>query len=47
MITLRLHRRRAYVIVNVVLVCGALAILSGQRFLPLTRETSGTRARPS
>jgi diguanylate cyclase (GGDEF)-like protein len=28
----------AYVLVNVVLVCGALAILSGQRFLPLTRE---------
>ena len=31
----------AYVIVNVVLVCGALAILSGQRFLPLTRENLG------
>ena len=30
-----------YVIVNVVLVCGALAILSGQRFLPLTRENLG------
>jgi diguanylate cyclase (GGDEF)-like protein/putative nucleotidyltransferase with HDIG domain len=28
----------AYVLVNVVLVCGALAILSGQRFFPLTRE---------
>ena len=28
----------AYVIVNVVLVCGSLAILAGQRFLPLTRE---------
>jgi diguanylate cyclase (GGDEF)-like protein len=31
----------AYVLVNVVLVCGALAILSGQRFLPLTRENLG------
>ena len=31
----------AYVIVNVVLVCGALAILSGERFLPLTRENLG------
>jgi diguanylate cyclase (GGDEF)-like protein/putative nucleotidyltransferase with HDIG domain len=31
----------AYVIVNVVLVCGALAILSGQPFLPLTRENLG------
>jgi diguanylate cyclase (GGDEF)-like protein len=30
-----------YVIVNVVLVCGALAILSGQRFLPLTSENLG------
>ena len=28
----------AYVLVNVFLVCGALAILSGRRFLPLTRE---------
>lgn len=28
----------AYVLVNVVLVCGALAILSGRPFLPLTRE---------
>jgi len=31
----------AYVLVNVVLVCGALAILSGQRFVPLTRENLG------
>jgi diguanylate cyclase (GGDEF)-like protein/putative nucleotidyltransferase with HDIG domain len=31
----------AYVLVNVVLVCGALAILSGQPFLPLTRENLG------
>jgi diguanylate cyclase (GGDEF)-like protein len=30
-----------YVIVNVVLVCGALAILSGQRFLPLLRDNLG------
>jgi diguanylate cyclase (GGDEF)-like protein/putative nucleotidyltransferase with HDIG domain len=31
----------AYVLANVVLVCGALAILSGRRFLPLTRENLG------
>jgi diguanylate cyclase (GGDEF)-like protein len=28
----------AYVLVNVILVCGALAILSGRPFVPLTRE---------
>jgi hypothetical protein len=42
---LRLAGGAAYVIVNVVLVCGALAILSGQR-LPLTRENLGYLARP-